>query len=49
MLFPALVALNRDAFVLDDSAETTVDLEGHRASSDLGELALDHEPEREVA
>jgi hypothetical protein len=49
MLSPALVALNRDAFVLDDSAETTVDREGHRASSDLGELALDSGPEREVA
>ena len=36
MLSPALVALNRDAFVIDESVETTVDLDGHRAASDLG-------------
>ncbi len=42
MLSPALVALNLDAFtVLDQYVETTVDLEAHRASSDLGELVLD--------
>jgi hypothetical protein len=45
MLSPALVALNRDAFVLDERIETTVDLEAHRASSDLDELALDEEPD----
>ena len=45
MLSPALVALNRDAFVIDESVETTVDLDGHRAASDLDELALDDEPE----
>jgi hypothetical protein len=49
MLSPALVALNRDAFILDESPQTTVDLEGHRASSDLDELVLDDEPESEVA
>ena len=43
MLSPALVALNRDAFVINASAETTVDLDGHRAASDLDELALDDE------
>jgi hypothetical protein len=35
MLSPALVTLNRDAFVIDESVETTVDLDGHRAASDL--------------
>ena len=49
MLSPALVALNRDAFVLDESATTTVDLEGHRAESDLDELALDDEPDADAA
>ena len=49
MLSPALVALNRDAFVVDDSAETTVDLEAHRAASDLDELALDEERDAEAA
>jgi hypothetical protein len=45
MLSPTLVALNRDAFVIDDGVETTVDLDGHRAASDLDELALGDEPE----
>ncbi len=49
MLSPALVALNRDAFVVDGSAETTVDLDGHRAASDLEELALDDEPNADAA
>jgi hypothetical protein len=49
MLSPALVALNRDAFVNDDPAETTVDLVGHRAASDLDELALGDEPDAEPA
>ena len=49
MLSPALVALNRDAFVMDDSVESTVDLDGHRAASDLDELALDDEPDAEAA
>ena len=47
MLSPALVELNRDAFVVDESVETTVDLDGHRAASDLDELALDDEPDAE--
>jgi hypothetical protein len=46
---PALVALNRDAFVVHESAETTVDLDGHRAASDLEALALDDEPGAEAA
>ena len=49
MLSPALVALSRDAFVIDQSIETTVDLDGHRAASDLDELALDDEPDAEAA
>jgi hypothetical protein len=49
MLSPALVALNRDAFVLNESPETTVDLDGHRAASDLDELDLDDEPDAEAA
>jgi len=48
ILSPALIALNRDAFILDESAETTVDLQGHRASSDLDGLALGDGPETEV-
>ena len=48
ILSPALVELNRDAFVVDESAETTVDLDGHRAASDLGDLALDDEPDAEA-
>ena len=49
MLSPALVALNRDAFVMDKSVESTVDLDGHRAASELDELALDDEPDAEPA
>jgi hypothetical protein len=30
MLSPALVALNRDAFIVNESAESTVDLDDHR-------------------
>jgi hypothetical protein len=49
MLSPALVELNRDAFVVNESAETTVDLDHHRAASDLAEVALDDEHDAEVA
>jgi hypothetical protein len=49
MLSPALVALNRDSFVANESPETTVDLDGHRAASQLDELALDDEPAAEAA
>jgi hypothetical protein len=48
MLSPALVALNRDAFVIERRVATTVDLQGHRAASDLDELALDDEPDAEA-
>jgi hypothetical protein len=43
MLSPTLVALNRDAIVLDHSVDSTVDLDCHRAASDLDDLALDGE------
>ena len=49
MLSPALVALNRDGFVVKESAETTVGLAGNHAASDLDELALDDESDAEVA
>ncbi len=49
MLSPALVALNRDGFVGAEGADTTVDLDGHRAASNLDELALDDEPGAEAA
>ena len=40
MLSPALVGLNRDAFVLQDESETTVDLAGRHAASSLEEFDL---------
>ncbi len=49
MLSPALASLNRDAFVVDSGVETAVDLQGHRASSDLNELALDDEQTTDAA
>ena len=49
MLSPSLVALNREAFVVDESTETTVDLDGHRAVSDLDELAVNDELDAEAA
>jgi hypothetical protein len=49
MLSPSLVALNRDAFVVDSWVETTVDLGGHRAPSDLHELDLGDEPAVDAA
>ena len=49
MISPALVELNRDAFVVNESTETTVDLDSHRAASDLDELALDDEAHADAA
>lgn len=46
MLSPALVALNRDGFVVEDDDATTVDLAGHCAPSSLDELDL-NEPDTE--
>jgi hypothetical protein len=40
ILSPRLTALNKEAFVLDSGIESTVDLDGHRADADLGELDL---------
>jgi hypothetical protein len=40
MLSPGLAALNHDAFVLDDTYATTVDLATHRAASNLDDLDL---------
>ncbi len=41
MLSPALVALNHDAFVIQDECETTVDLAGRHAATSLDDLDLD--------
>ncbi|MGH2856202.1 MAG: ParB/RepB/Spo0J family partition protein [Solirubrobacteraceae bacterium] len=41
MLSPTLAALNRDAFINDHDAQTTVDLDRHRSASNLDELDLD--------
>jgi hypothetical protein len=41
MLSTALVALHRDAFVIQDEHETTVDLAGRHAASSLDDLDLD--------
>jgi hypothetical protein len=49
MLSPALVALNRDAFVIDEHGDTTVDLEAHRAASDLDDLLLEDDHPAEAA
>ena len=49
ILSPAFVALNLDAFVVNESPETTVDLDAHRAASDLDELGLGDEPDAEAA
>ncbi len=38
MLSPALAALNRDAFVADEHAASTVDLQAHRSESTLEDV-----------
>jgi hypothetical protein len=40
MLSPRLVALNRDAFVTDEHAQSTVDLAAHRRESSLDDRDL---------
>jgi hypothetical protein len=45
MLSPNLTALNRDAFVHEDSAQSTVGLERHRSDSDLAEIDLGDDPD----
>ena len=42
-------ALNRDTFICDEHNKTTVDLQAHRATSDLDELDLDDEQTTEAA
>jgi hypothetical protein len=49
MLSPALAALNRDAFVSDNNIQTTVDIDAHRAPSDLDDLVLGGESEVDAA
>ena len=44
MLSPTLVALNRDAFIHDDTHESTVELANHRAESALEDLDLGDDP-----
>jgi hypothetical protein len=41
MLSSALVALNRNAFVIQDQCETTVDLASRYAASSLDDLDFD--------
>ena len=48
MLSPRLVELHRDAFVVDDAPQSTVDLTAHRGESSLEELDLD-EPRADAA
>jgi hypothetical protein len=48
MLSPALVDLDRDAFVAGEDPSTTVDLAGHRAASSLNEIELG-EPDGQAA
>jgi hypothetical protein len=48
MLSPALVELNRDAFITNEQTASTVDLDAYRATSDLSELDL-NEPGSEAA
>jgi hypothetical protein len=43
ILSPRLIALNKDAFVIDNGVESTVDLDVHRSDSDLAELDLGDE------
>jgi hypothetical protein len=40
MLSPRLIELHRDAFVLDDGAQSTVDLAAHRSESSLEALDI---------
>jgi hypothetical protein len=47
-LSPALIALNREGFLVEDSSATTIDLEARRATSSLDELDLG-EPGSEAA
>ena len=48
LLSPALVALNRDSFVVEDETASTVDLAGRLATTSLDELDLG-EPDTQAA
>jgi hypothetical protein len=43
ILSPRLVELNKDSFVSDEGLETSVDLDAHRADSDLAEVDLGYD------
>ncbi|MGA2014341.1 MAG: hypothetical protein ABSH51_27955, partial [Solirubrobacteraceae bacterium] len=45
MLSPRLAALHRDTFVHDQPLQTTVELDAHRAESDLADLDLGDDPD----
>jgi len=49
MLSPRLAALHRETFVFDKPVETTVELAGHRAESDLADLDLPDDAEPTAA
>jgi hypothetical protein len=48
-LSPALVELNRDAFIFNDGLETTVDAYAYRRASDLDEIILDDDRQADGA
>ena len=49
MLSPRLAELNRDAFVIEDTAQSTVYLDAHRGDSSLSELDLGAEDDIEAS
>ena len=49
ILSPRLVELNKDGFVVDGGVESSVDLDAHRAASDLDELDLGEDGEETTA
>jgi hypothetical protein len=46
MLSPRLAELHRDAFVTEDSGQSTVDLAAHHGDSNLDDLDLDPAEDR---
>jgi hypothetical protein len=49
ILSPRLVELNKDAFVFDGGVESTVDIDAHRADSDLDDLDLGEDDDAAAA
>jgi hypothetical protein len=49
ILSPRLVELNKDAFVFDGGVESRVDLDAHRADSDLDDLDLGEDDDAAAA